>query len=254
MEKGKVFFVGAGPGNPELITLKGSRIIEKADVIIYAGSLINIEVLDCAKTEAKKYDSAYLNYEEVMEITKTAVTENKIVARVHTGDTGLFSTIREQIIELKKENIEYEIIPGVSSFSAAAASLAVQYTLPDVSQSLIITRRKGRTLVPEKEDLPLLAKHNASMVIFLSIQMVKEVVEDLMTEYKPETPAVVVYKASWKEEKIIRGNLLNIAEKVKENKITKTALILVGEFLNDNFSMSKLYNKEFSHEFRKGAE
>lgn len=254
MEKGKVFFVGAGPGDPELITLKGNKIIEKADVIIYAGSLINVEVLESAKQEAKKYDSAYLNYEEVMEITKTAINENKIVARVHTGDTGLFSTIREQIIGLQEENIEYEIIPGVSSFSAAAASLAVQYTLPDVSQSLIITRRKGRTPVPEKEDLPLLAKHNSSMVIFLSIQMIKKVVEDLMTEYKPETPVAVVYKASWKEEKIVKGNLSNIAEKVKENNITKTALILVGEFLNDKFSMSKLYDKGFSHEFRKGKE
>lgn len=254
MEKGKVYFVGAGPGDPELITLKGHKIIKEADIIIYAGSLINTEVLEPAKEEAKKYDSAYLNYEEVMEITKEAVNQNKIIARVHTGDTGLFSTIREQIAGLQEEKIEYEIIPGVSSFSAAAASLGVQYTLPDVSQSLIITRRKGRTPVPEKEDLQLLAKHNSSMVIFLSIQMIDQVVEDLLTQYKPETSVVVIYKASWKDEKIVRGNLTNIHQRVKEEGITKTALILVGDFLDDKFAMSKLYDKNFSHEYRKSAE
>lgn len=252
MKKGIVYFIGAGSGDPELITIKGSKIISEADVIIYAGSLINVEILNNSKSTAQKYDSAHLNYDEVMKIIKEAISENKIVARVHTGDTGLFSTIREQIIGLIKEKIEYEVIPGVSSFSAAAASLGVQYTLPDVSQTLIITRRKGRTSVPEKEELPLLAKHNSSMAIFLSVHMIKEVVEDLLTEYSKETPVVVVQKASWKEEKIVRGTLKNIAEKTIEAGINKTALILVGNFLNDNFSMSKLYDRNFSHEFRKG--
>ena len=250
MDKGKVYFIGAGPGDPELITLKGAKIISKADIIIYAGSLINIEVLNNAKSSAEKFDSAKLNYDEIMVIILNAVKNEKIVARVHTGDTGLFSTIREQIVGLIENDICYEVIPGVSSFSAAAASLNVQYTLPDVSQSLIITRRKGRTDVPEKEDLSLLAKHNSSMVIFLSVQMIDDVVADLIKEYDENTPVAIIYKASWADEKIVKGTLADIATKTKEAGITKTALIMVGNFLNDKFAMSKLYDKNYSHEYR----
>lgn len=247
----KVYFVGAGPGDPELISIKGKRIIDSSDVIIYAGSLVNKEVLKDAKKDAKIYNSAVLNLDEVIELIKDAVLAGKLVARVHTGDPSIYGAIREQMDRLDAYGIEYEVIPGISSFLAAAATLKKEYTLPAVSQTLILTRMEGRTKVPEKEKIEELAKHRATMIIFLSVGAIEELVSRLMTSYEPSTQVAVVYKASWKEEKIVRAKLDNIAGLVKEAGITKTALVVVGDFLGDEYELSKLYDKNFSHEFRK---
>ena len=250
----KVYFIGAGPGDPDLITVKGKKIVEKADIIIYAGSLVNKEIIDCHKKEAEIYNSASMNLEEVIEVTVKGVKDNKLVARVHTGDPSIYGAIREQMDILDDFNIEYEVIPGVSSFVASAAAIKKEFTLPDVSQTVICTRLEGRTPVPENESLELLASHKASMAIFLSVQMIETVVEKLMKHYERDTPVAVIQKATWPDEKIVMGTLENIAEKVKEENITKTAQILVGWFMGDKYSKSKLYDKTFTHEYRTGVE
>lgn len=214
----KVYFIGAGPGDPELITVKGQRIIKEADVIIYAGSLVPKEVIDCHKNGAEIYNSAVLNLEEVMEIMITAAKNNRKVVRVHTGDPAIFGAHREQMDILDEHGIKYEVVPGVSSFLAAAAALKKEFTLPDVSQTVICTRMEGRTPVPEKEKLESLASHRASMAIFLSVQMIDEVVEKLLKHYEKTTPIAVVQRASWEDEKIVTGTLENISEKVKKQK------------------------------------
>ncbi len=250
----KIYFIGAGPGDPELITVKGQRIIKEADVIIYTGSLVPKEVIACHKEGAEIYDSASMIFEEVIDIMITYAKTNRKVARVHTGDPSIFGAIKEQIDFLDKFNIEYEIVPGVSSFLAAAASLKKEFTLPDVSQTVICTRLEGRTPVPESESLESLASHKASMAIFLSVQMIDEVVERLMKHYPEDTPIAVVQRASWKDEKIVTGTLKDISEKVKEAEITKTAQILVGQFLGEviDYSKSRLYDKYFTHGYREG--
>lgn len=247
----KVYFVGAGPGDPELISIKGKRIIDEADVIIYAGSLVNKEVLRDAKKGAFIYNSASMNLDEVIEVTKNAVFSGKMVARVHTGDPSIYGAIREQMDRLDEYNIEYEVIPGISSFLATAAALKKEYTLPAVTQTLILTRMEGRTPVPDKERIEELAKHRATMIVFLSIGVIDELAARLKTGYEENTPVAVVYKASWQEQKIVRGNLNNIARLVKEAGISKTALVVVGDFLGDEYELSKLYDKNFSHEYRK---
>lgn len=247
----KVYFVGAGPGDPELISIKGKRIIDEADVIIYAGSLVNKEVLRDAKRGAFIYNSASMNLDEVIEVTKNAVFSGKMVARVHTGDPSIYGAIREQMDRLDEYNIEYEVIPGISSFLATAAALKKEYTLPAVTQTLILTRMEGRTSVPDKERIEELAKHRATMIIFLSIGAIEELATRLKSGYEENTPVAVVYKASWEEQKIVRGNLNNIARLVKEAGISKTALVVVGDFLGDEYELSKLYDKNFSHEYRK---
>lgn len=247
----KVYFVGAGPGDPELISIKGKRIIDEADVIIYAGSLVNKEVLRDAKKGAFIYNSASMNLDEVIEVTKNAVFSGKMVARVHTGDPSIYGAIREQMDRLDEYNIEYEVIPGISSFLATAAALKKEYTLPAVTQTLILTRMEGRTSVPDKERIEELAKHRATMIIFLSIGAIEELATRLKAGYEENTPVAVVYKASWEEQKIVRGNLNNIAILVKEAGISKTALVVVGDFLGDEYELSKLYDKNFSHEYRK---
>ena len=247
----KVYFVGAGPGDPELISIKGKRIIDEADVIIYAGSLVNKEVLRDAKKGAFIYNSASMNLDEVIEVTKNAVFLGKMVARVHTGDPSIYGAIREQMDRLDEYNIEYEVIPGISSFLATAAALKKEYTLPAVTQTLILTRMEGRTPVPDKERIEELAKHRATMIIFLSIGAIEELAARLKAGYEENTPVAVVYKASWEEQKIVRGNLNNIARLVKEAGISKTALVVVGDFLGDEYELSKLYDKNFSHEYRK---
>lgn len=249
-----VYFIGAGPGDPELLTIKAKKIIDSADLIIYAGSLVNPEVLSGAKKSAKIYNSAKLCLDEVIGLMKEAESESLITARVHTGDPSLYGAHREQMRELDKLGIAYEVIPGVSSFLAAAASLNIEYTLPEVTQTVILTRMEGRTPVPHREKIEELAKHNCAMVIFLSINMIEKLAEKLLLSYKEETPAAVVYKASWEDEKIIRGNLSNIAKKVREANIRKTALVIVGEELGENFSYSRLYDKRFGHEFRAAAD
>ena len=248
----KVYFIGAGPGDPELITVKGKKIVEKADVIIYAGSLVNREIINCHKEGAEIYNSASMNLDEVMEVTVTAQKAGKLVARVHTGDPSIYGAIREQMDVLDEHGIEYEVIPGVSSFVAAAAAIKKEFTLPDVSQTVICTRLEGRTPVPETESLESLASHKCSMAIFLSVQMIDKVVKKLLKHYDESTPIAIVQKASWKDQKIAMGTLGNIEEIVKKEKITKTAQILVGNFMGNEYSKSKLYDKTFTLEFRKG--
>jgi precorrin-4 C(11)-methyltransferase len=245
-----VYFIGAGPGDPELLTIKGKKIIDSADVIIYAGSLVNREVLKDIKSGAKVYNSATMHLEEVIEVMKEAEKKNLMTARVHTGDPAIFGAHREQMDALEREGIEFCVIPGVSSFVAAAAALKKEYTLPEVTQSIILTRMEGRTPMPEKESIEAFAKHQATMVIFLSANRIEELVEQLQTSYPVDTPIALVYKASWPEEKIIQGNLGNIAELVRKANITKTGLIVVGRFLGDQYALSKLYDKHFSHEYR----
>ncbi|MBM7623606.1 precorrin-4 C(11)-methyltransferase [Sporohalobacter salinus] len=246
----QVYFIGAGPGDPELITVKGQKIIKKADVIIYAGSLVNPDVLNVAQDGAEIHNSASMTLEEVLEIIESAVAEDKLVARVHTGDPSLYGAIQEQIDALVEKGIDFKIIPGVSSFLATAASLKREYTLPDVSQTMIVTRLEGRTSVPDKEKLHKLAQHNASMAIFLSVHMIEDVVKELAVEYPADTPIAVVQKASWPDEKKVIGTLETIAAKVKKAEIDKTAMIVVGDFLDTEYSRSKLYDKDFSHEYR----
>lgn len=248
----KVYFIGAGPGDPELITLKGHKKIQKADIIIYAGSLVNPEVIEDKKENAEIYNSASMTLPEVIEVMEKAHKEGKLVARVHTGDPSIYGAIREQMDALEERGISYEVIPGVSSFVASAASLKKEFTLPEVSQTVILTRMEGRTPVPAKESLRSLATHQTSMAIFLSVQAIDQVVEELLTSYPINTPVAVVQRATWEDEKIVEGTLEDIAEKVKAADIKKTAQILVGNFLGNEYALSKLYDENFTHEFRKG--
>ncbi len=250
-----VYFIGAGPGDPDLITVKGKRVIEEADRIIYAGSLVNPQILEGAKPEARIYNSASMTLPQVIAVMEQGEQKGKITARVHTGDPSLYGAVREQMTELEKRGIQYEVIPGVSSFLAAGAALKREYTLPGVSQSVILTRMEGRTPVPEKESLEELAKHGSTMVIFLSVGQIRELCRRLKKGgYRSDTPAAVVYKASWEDEIVIQGTLRDLAEKVEAAGIRKTALVVVGEFLGDSFEMSKLYDPCFSHEYRKVAD
>ncbi|MFC4804491.1 cobalt-precorrin-4 methyltransferase [Filifactor villosus] len=248
----KVCFVGAGPGDVELITLKGYRKLQEADVVIYAGSLVNPKLLDYCKEGCVIYDSAKMDLFEIVDVMEEAVNKGLTVVRLQTGDFSIYGSIREQIEEMKKRGLEYELVPGVSSFLGAASSLGVEYTVPEVSQSLIITRMAGRTPVPESEDLRSFAAHRTSMAIFLSVNGIEAVVDELIEGGYPEdTPCTVIYKATWPEEKKVSGDLSTIAEKVKEAGIKKTALILVGRFLGEEYHYSKLYAPAFKHEYRK---
>ena len=247
-----IHFVGAGSGAPDLITVRGARLLEKADIVIYAGSLVNRELLEYAKPNAKIYDSAYMTLEEVLDVMTAGEKEGREIVRLHTGDPSIYGAVREQMDLLMERGIDFDMTPGVSSFCGAAAALKAEYTLPEVSQTVIITRRGGRTPVPERENLKALAVHGASMVIFLSTGMIDEVCRELCEGgYDENTPAAVVYKATWEDEMIIRGTLKDLAAKVKAANIKKTALITVGNFLGDKYAMSKLYDKEFETEFRK---
>ena len=249
-----VSFIGAGPGDPELLTIKGKRLIDSADVIIYAGSLVNPEVLADAKKDALIYNSAGMTLEEVLAVMKEGEESGKKVVRVHTGDPAVYGAHREQMDALDEMGISYEVIPGVSSFLAAAAVLKKEYPLPGVSQTVILTRMEGRTPMPEGEKLLDLAKHRATMVIFLSVGMLEEMCATLRQAYGPDTPAAVVYKATWEDQKIVRGTLTDLAKKAEEAGIRKTALTVVGDFLGDDYELSRLYDKTFTHEFRKGVE
>ncbi|MSS20465.1 precorrin-4 C(11)-methyltransferase [Pseudoramibacter porci] len=251
MKKNTVYLIGAGPGDPELMTLKGKRLIDAADVIIYAGSLVNPKVLEGHKEGAEIHNSASMTLDEVLDVIQTGVEAGKRVVRVHTGDPSIYGAIREQMDRLEEMGISYEVVPGVSSFTASASVLKKEFTLPDVSQTVICTRLEGRTPVPEREQLESLAKHQASMAIFLSVQNIGEVVRRLLTSYPEQTPVAVVQRATWPDQKIVQGTLADIEEKVKAADIHKTAQILVGDFLGDRYELSKLYDPSFSHEFRK---
>ena len=230
-----IYFIGAGPGDPELITVKGKRLIDEADIIIYAGSLVNPQVLSGARPEAEIYNSATMNLEEVLDVMKRGVAAGKKVVRVHTGDPSIYGAHREQMVELEKMGIPYEIVPGVS-------------------QTVILTRMEGRTAVPEREQIEALAVHQATMVIFLSVGEIETLSTRLQAGGYPEdTPAAVIYKASWEDQKIVKGTLTDIAQKVKEAGIRKTALVTVGRFLGDTFELSRLYDAHFTTEFRKGV-
>ena len=249
-----VYFIGAGPGDPELITVKGKKHIEEADIVIYAGSLVNKELLKYCKPSAQIYNSAGMTLDEVLEIMVKGVKEGKKIARLHTGDPSIYGAVREQMDALDRHGIQYKVIPGVSSFLATAAALKKEYTLPGVTQTVILTRMEGRTEVPSEERIEALAAHKATMVIFLSIGMIDELVSRLKAGYEENTPVAVVYKASWPEQKIVRGTLADIAGKVRAEGIKKTALVVVGNFLGDEYELSKLYDKSFSHEFRSARE
>lgn len=247
-----VNFVGAGCGAADLITVRGKSLIERADVTIYAGSLVNPQLLEYAKKDCQIHNSAYMTLEQVIDVIKAAEHEEKMTVRLHTGDPSLYGAIREQMDRLDELGIKYDICPGVSSFCGAAAALRAEYTLPDVSQTVIITRMAGRTPVPEKESIAALAGHNATMVIFLSTGLLKELsVELIRGGYKPDTPAAIVYKASWADQKVCRCTVKDLAQTSADNGITKTALICVGYFLGNDYSLSKLYDKSFETEFRK---
>lgn len=245
-------FVGAGSGAEDLITVRGDRLIRNADVIIYAGSLVNPKLLYNAKDGCEIHNSAYMTLEEVIGVMKSAEAAGKNTVRLHTGDPCLYGAIREQLDALDSLGIAYEICPGVSSFCGAAAALKAEYTLPGVSQSVIITRMEGRTSVPEGESIASLAAHGATMVIFLSAGMTEKLSEELIKgSYSPDTPAAIVYKATWEDEKVCRCTVGTLHEAARENGITKTALICVGDFLGDDYTLSKLYDKSFETGFRK---
>lgn len=249
-----ISFVGAGPGNVDLITIKGRRLLEEADIVIYAGSLVSKEHLEFCKKGAELYNSAGMTLEEVIEVMEAGHEENKEIVRLHTGDPTIYGAIREQMDILVTKAIDYEVVPGVSSFTAACASIKREFTLPDVSQTVILTRIEGRTPVPQGEDLESLAKHNASMAIFLSVQEIDRVVDELIKGYgSDDIPVAVVYKASWDDEEIIFGTLKDIEEKVKGANINKMSQILVGKFIEGDYERSKLYDPSFTHEFRKAT-
>lgn len=249
--KGKVIFIGAGPGDPDLITVKGRNAIEKADIIIYAGSLVNKDVLSVRKEDSVVYNSAVLNLDEIIDIIKEGIAEDKLIARVHTGDPSIYGAIGEQIRELQNNGIEYEIIPGVSSLFGTASVLEKELTLPEISQTVIITRPEGRTPKSRLESISSLSKHEATMCIFLGVGMIDKVVEELLVGYNEDTPIAVVKKATWEDQEIIKGTLKDIAEKVKAANITKTAMIIVGDVLEPgDFTPSKLYDAKFKHEYR----
>ncbi len=252
-EKGTVYFVGAGPGDPDLITVRGKRLLDQADVVVYAGSLVNPVLL--AGIRAKVYDSSGMDLDEIVRTMSAAVSRGEAVVRLHTGDTSFYSAITEQIEGLRKLHIPYEVVPGVSSAMAGAAALGIELTVPEISQTVIFTRLEGRTPVPEKEGLRSLACHGSSMVIFLSVGMIEEVHDQLLAGYSEDTPFAVIEKASWPGQKIVRGTLRDMVEIVKAAGITRTALIYVGESLRASIDSlgkaSKLYDKDFSHGYRK---
>src|SRR4030042_5902759 len=226
-----VIFLGAGPGDPELITVKGQKALARADVIIYAGSLVSAAVLGWARPEAQFIDTAPLNLEEILAQIIQAQKAGRRVVRGHSGDTAMFSAMQEQLEVLEQEGIPFQVIPGVTAAAAAAAALAQELTLPELTQTVILTRAPGRTPVPEAEALRALARHGATMAIYLSIQLIDRVVAELTEAYGPEAPAVVAYRVSWPDQQIIRGKLSDIAAKVKEAGIERQALILVGPAL-----------------------
>ena len=246
-----VHFVGAGSGAADLITLRGARLLSEADVVIWAGSLVNPELLDHCRADCEIHDSAKLTLEEVVEIIKRAEAEGKTTVRLHTGDSSIYGAVREQFDELQRLGVEYDVTPGVSSFCGAAASLKAEYTLPGVSQTVIITRAAGKTPVPEKESIVSLAAHGATMVLFLSTSLTEKLQRELLEGgYDESTPAAVVYKATWPDERILRCTVGTLHKTVTENGLKKTSLIIVGGCMGDEYLRSLLYDPKFTTEFR----
>jgi len=249
----KVVFVGAGPGDPELITLKAKRMIETADVIVYSGSLLNPKLLEYAKKDAELIDAAEIDREKIFEILRDETKKGKFAIRLHDGDPALFSAIREQIDKLEAENIQCEVVPGISALFAAAARLNLELTLPGVTQTVIITRAELRTPVPEREKISELAKHKSTIAFYLSVHLTEQLVRELLAGgYTKETPAAVVYRASWNDERVITGTLEDIAKKVRAARINKTAVVIVGDVIKPkSYEYSKVYDPSFTHGFRK---
>ena len=250
-----VHIVGAGAGDPELITVKGHKLLSAADVVIYAGSLVNPELLKLCKDDAEIFNSATMTLDEVINVIETATSKGKDVVRLHTGDPSIYGAIQEQIDALNDKCIDFEIVPGVSSFVAAAAALKQELTLPGITQTVILTRQGGVTSVPEAESLKKIATTNATICIFLSVKLIDDVVKNLLDAgLDSTTPVAIVHKASWSDEKILRGTIETISAQVKESGITRTALIIVGQCLNSQrYELSKLYSPKFSHMFRRAS-
>ncbi len=246
-----VHFVGAGSGAADLITLRGARLLGEADVVIYAGSLVNPALLQYTKPGCEIHNSAEMTLEQVLAVVRRAEEGGKTTVRLHTGDSSIYGAVREQFDELEKLGVDYDVCPGVSSFCGAAASLRTEYTLPDVSQTVIISRAAGRTPVPERESITALAAHGATMVLFLSTGLTENLQRDLLEGgYAEETPAAVVYKATWPDEKLFRCTVGTLDKTVRENGLTKTALIIVGDCMGERYLRSKLYDPGFATEFR----
>ncbi|HXV65604.1 MAG TPA: precorrin-4 C(11)-methyltransferase [Nitrosopumilaceae archaeon] len=248
----KVFFVGCGPGDPELITIKAKKLIQKADLVVYSGSLIPPAILKLCK-KGKLHDAAKLVREEIFTLLKNNSKKNKLVVRLHDGDPTIYGAIKEQIDNLEKEGIKSEIIPGVTSFLASASALGTQLTLPGVTQTIIITRAEKRTKVPKREKISELAKHKATMIFYLSVHLLSDIVKETIAGgYAKTTPVAVVYRASWDDQKIITGTLQDITKKVWNEKITRTAIIIIGDVVKPtSYEYSRLYDKTFSHGYRK---
>ena len=247
----KVYFVGCGPGDPDLLTIKALKFIKSADVVVYSGSLIPSQIIKFCKTK-KLYDASKLIREEIFDLLKNSAQQNKLVIRLHDGDPTIYGAIKEQMDNLSKYNIQSEIIPGVTSFLASAASIGTQLTLPGVTQTIIVTRAESRTKVPTKEKISSLATHNATMIFYLSIHLLSQIVKQIIDGgYDESTPVAIVYKASWKDQKIIIGKLSNIVQQTHREKITRTAIIIVGYVINPHtYEYTKLYDKKFTHSFR----
>lgn len=247
-----VFFVGCGPGDPELITVKAKKLIQKADVVVYSGSLIPEPILKLCK-KGKLFDAAKLVREEIFELLYKNAKKDKLVVRLHDGDPSIYGAIKEQMDNLEKKGIKSTVIPGVTAFLASAAALGMQLTLPGVTQTIIVTRAESRTKVPKREKISELAKHKATLIFYLSIQLISNLVtEAIAGGYKKSTPVAVVYRASWPDQKIIKGTLGDIAKKIKEEKITRTAIVIISDVIDpETYEYSKLYDKKFSHGYRK---
>lgn len=249
-----VWFVGAGPGAEDLITLRGKRLIEEADIVVYAGSLVNEGLLKGIKKDCRVYNSAYMTLEEILDVMICGEKSGKKVVRLHTGDPCLYGAVREQMDALAEEGVSFEVCPGVSSFCGAAAALGAEYTLPGISQSVVITRMAGRTPVPDRESIQSFSVHRATMVVFLSAGMLEELAKEMiMGGYPPDTPAAIVYKATWPDERIFRCTVESLGRTAKDYGITKTALVIVGDILEGDYERSRLYHPQFTTEFRTGV-
>ncbi len=249
-----IHFVGAGSGAVDLITVRGARLLQEADVVIYAGSLVNPQLLDSCKPGCEIHNSAKMTLEQVIAVMESAEQAGKTTVRLHTGDSSIYGAVREQFDELEKRGIAYDVCPGVSAFCGAAAALKAEYTLPDVSQTVIITRTAGRTPVPERESIRALAAHQATMVLFLSTGLTEQLQAELLAGgYPGTTPVAVVYKATWPEQKIFRCTVDTLHQTVTENGLTKTSLIIVGNCMGETYKRNLLYHPEFTTEFREAT-
>lgn len=247
-----VFFVGCGPGDPELITVKAKKLIQKADVVVYSGSLIPEPILKLCK-KGKLHDASGLVREEIFDILFKNAKKDKLVVRLHDGDPSIYGAIKEQIDNLKEKGISSQVVPGVTAFLASAAALESQLTLPGITQTIIVTRAESRTKVPKREKISELAKHRATLIFYLSVHLLSDIVKEAVEGgYKKSTPVAVVYRASWKDQKIVKGTLKDITKKVRDEKITRTAIVIISEVIDSTtYEFSKLYDKKFSHGYRK---